>query len=132
MNPNETPIDEAVLEEAEAAVQEAPEAAPGVHDPTGITRNDELGRYELSEDGIVAAVLDFRDEAGVRIFTHVEVEPRLRGAGVAGRLVEAALEETRDQGLSIRPLCPYVRSYVEEHPEWASLLAAGSSGGAWS
>src|SRR5271167_4190443 len=58
-----------------------------------------LGRYELVEqDHIVFA--DYRRD-GERVFIdHVETPPALRGAGAAGRLMEAIAAAARLEGLT--------------------------------
>jgi predicted GNAT family acetyltransferase len=34
------------------------------------------------------------------------------------------LGDLRDAGLSLKPSCPFVKSYVERHPEYADLVEA--------
>ena len=47
-----------------------------------------------------------------------------RGKGVAGRLVEAAVEYAWSEGLRIIPSCWYVAHWIRQHPEHADLLSA--------
>ncbi|MBA3319296.1 MAG: N-acetyltransferase [Gemmatimonadales bacterium] len=46
-----------------------------------------------------------------------------RGKGLAGRLVEAAVEYARSEGLRIIPSCWYVAQWIEQHPEHRDLLS---------
>jgi predicted GNAT family acetyltransferase len=39
-------------------------------------------------------------------------------------LVRQMLDDVRNRGLSIRPLCPFVRVYIRGHDEYADLVAA--------
>lgn len=88
------------------------------HDP-----HDE--RYEALVEGALAGFAAYRTRpGGVRAFIHTEVEEAYEGKGVGSELVRRALEETREQGLRVQPDCPFVRSYVERHPEFAPLVAA--------
>lgn len=112
---HENAVTAAAEVELEASIEQAAE-------PTGIHRNDELQRYEVSEDGLVAGVLWYSDEPGVRVFTRAEVEPRLQGQGIAGRLVQFALDEARALGRAVEPRCPYVRSWIADHPDYAELV----------
>ncbi len=80
-------------------------------------------RYELDVDGSVA-VAAFRDEAGVRTFTHTVVPEALGGRGVGSRLIAAALVDTRAAGLRVVPRCSFVAGYIDRHPEFHDLLAA--------
>lgn len=76
-------------------------------------------RYELdTPHGLAVAV--YREQAGSRIFTHTEVPPADEGQGLAARLVKAALDDTKANGLKIVPACSYVVAYVRRHPEYAN------------
>jgi|TARA_R110002012_G_scaffold280959_5_gene469914 uncharacterized protein len=54
---------------------------------------------------------------------HTVVPPALRGQGIAGRLVEALIEDARSEGFKIIPTCSYVAAQFDRHPEWADLRA---------
>jgi uncharacterized protein len=54
--------------------------------------------------------------------THTEVPQAMRGRGVGERLVVAALDDVRQRGEVVQPDCPFVRRYIEEHPEVHDLL----------
>ena len=43
--------------------------------------------------------------------------------GLGSELVRAALDDIRTRGLEIVPRCPFVRRYLERHPEYADLVA---------
>jgi predicted GNAT family acetyltransferase len=81
-------------------------------------------RYEAStESGVVAGFAEYEDVLGVRVFTHTEVDDAFEGQGIGSALARAALDDVRERGMRIRPLCPFIRSYVEKHPEYADLRA---------
>ena len=82
------------------------------------------GRYHLVVDGEEAGELDYVMHDGVRVFTHTGVRDRYEGQGLAGKLAERVLTDARAEGLTIVPRCPYVRGYLERHPEHADLVAA--------
>lgn len=78
--------------------------------------------FVVAVGGAVVGRTEFRDRAeGVRVFTHTVVEPAFGGRGLASILIRTALDETRAAGLTVRPLCPYVRAFMEQHPEFADL-----------
>jgi uncharacterized protein len=79
-------------------------------------------RYEATLDGTVAGFAMYRDIDGVRVFTHTEVLERFEGRGVGGALARAALDDVREAGRSLVPLCPFVRSYIDKHPDDADLV----------
>ena len=49
---------------------------------------------------------------------------RRTGEGLGGQLVRAALDSARAEGLSVLPFCPFVRGYIEGHPEYVDLVPA--------
>ena len=46
----------------------------------------------------------------------------LRGKGIAGRLVNFALEHTKENNLKVIPTCSYVKGYIERHENYKELL----------
>jgi predicted GNAT family acetyltransferase len=58
---------------------------------------------------------------------HTEVDPKLRGHGVAEAIAEAAIRHARGHGMRIVPTCPYVKRWLEKHPEHNDLVVARSS-----
>ena len=53
------------------------------------------------------------------------VPGRQRGKGLAGFIVNSALEHAKKEKYSIRPTCPYIKVYLRRHPEYGSLVARG-------
>ena len=81
-------------------------------------------RFEALVDGRLSRC-DYQLDGKVMRLVHTEVPAELEGRGIASRLVAAALAYAREQGLTVVPVCSYVRSYMRRHPETASLLAEG-------
>ena len=88
-----------------------------------VTRNDERSRYEVDADGEVAGILVYRDGGDVLTMVHTEVGDAWEGQGLGSTLVQGALDDVRERGLRIRPLCPFVAAYVKRHPEYQDLVA---------
>jgi predicted GNAT family acetyltransferase len=62
--------------------------------------------------------------AGSRvIIDHTSVDDSLRGKGIGGKLVQAAVEWARKDNAKLMPLCPYARSVFDKAPEYADVLA---------
>lgn len=74
-------------------------------------------RFELTVSGTTAGFAQFVDHEGSRIFYHTEVYPQFGGKGLATALVEESLEATREEGLRIVPVCPFVTKHVEDDSE---------------
>ena len=87
-----------------------------------VTNNREDGQYELIEGGH-KALAAYRLNDGQISFVHTEVPPELEGQGVGTRLIEGALQQVREEGLKVVPLCSFVRHYVETHEDVQDLLA---------
>lgn len=91
---------------------------------TRSVRHDTRGsRYELVEDGTVIGVADYRLDGDVATFPHTEIVAHRRGEGLGAELVRAALDDERAAGHRIVARCWYVAEFVDEHPEYADLLA---------
>jgi predicted GNAT family acetyltransferase len=95
------------------------------HDASLTVRdNTDKGRFEaVDESGVVAGFAAYRRREGRVVFTHTEVDDAFEGRGVGSTLVRAALDAVRDEGVQVVPLCPFVRSYIHRHPEYADLVA---------
>jgi uncharacterized protein len=61
------------------------------------------------------------------VLVHTEVPSALEGRGIGGRLVKAAMDAARAEGRQVVARCPFVRSYLERHPEYASQIEPGSA-----
>lgn len=88
-----------------------------------VKNNEEKNRYELSVNGKTAVAEYILNKQGVLFFTHTEVPDEHEGQGVASKLLEAAFKDAEERDLKIAPICPFVKSYLQRHPEWKRLLA---------
>ncbi|GAA3473904.1 GNAT family N-acetyltransferase [Nonomuraea roseola] len=87
-----------------------------------ILDNSAESRFEIHVDGQLAGFAEYKLLPSTIVFTHTEVKPEFEGQGLAGQLVAHALGASRDTGLKVRPLCPYVARYISRHPEYKDLL----------
>lgn len=87
-----------------------------------VTDNAERARYEVSVDGAPAGFAAYRLQGSTVVFTHTEVDNTHGGRGVGSELVGRALDDVRERGLRVRPLCPFVRSYIGRHPAHRELV----------
>jgi len=89
---------------------------------TAVQNNAALSRFELAT-GEGPAILSYYASPGRLIFYHTEVPRPLREHGIASKLVHAALEQVRAEGLKVVPRCGFVRHYIDTHPEFQDLVA---------
>lgn len=96
-----------------------------------MTSSDELlqhepqeNRYAMYVGGELASVVDYRVKGKQISFHHTYTAPHMRGKGLAGKIVEFAVddvEQTTDY--QIVPMCWYVGLWFDEHPERSELLS---------
>ena len=97
---------------------------------TTIRDNSAESRWELLVDGELAVFTTYRDAHGRRTFIHTETQPGFEGQGLATQLVKAELDDAKARGLEINPVCPFVRAYLDRHPEYGvSSASERPSGG---
>lgn len=90
-----------------------------VSDSADVIDNTDASRFELRADGwLTQLVYHVRGDRLVLIHTEVPLE--LEGHGLGGRLVTAAVDRAAREGLTLVPLCPFARGWLERHPEAAS------------
>jgi predicted GNAT family acetyltransferase len=87
--------------------------------------NNGANRFELEVEGHVAFI-DYTLKRELLFLIHTEVPEALQGKGIAGIIVQKTFEYAKKNGYQIVPLCPYVRTYLERHPEWKELVAPNS------
>jgi uncharacterized protein len=80
------------------------------------------GRLEMLVDGRRAGYVAYRRRPGAIALVHTEIEPEFEGRGLGGRLVREALARARAERLAVLPFCPFVRSYMERHPDQLDLV----------
>jgi predicted GNAT family acetyltransferase len=86
-----------------------------------VTDNRAGSRFELQAGGAVAELM-YRRRADRLVLVHTEVPDSIGGHGIGGRLVQAAVDRALSEGLTVVPLCPFARSWLERHPETASAV----------
>ena len=81
------------------------------------------GRYVSGLDGDEAELTFSITSPTLRIADHTGVPDRVRGTGVGQKLVERMVQDAREQGFRIVPLCPFVNAQRRRHPEWADAFS---------
>ena len=59
----------------------------------------------------------------VRDLQHTVIDPEQRGRGLGSVLVPAVLDDIRARGAKLMPTCPFVRGWIDEHPDQQDLVA---------
>lgn len=84
--------------------------------PPQVVDNAQRSRLEYHADGELAE-LTYRRRAGRLVLVHTGVPDALGGRGVGGLLVQAAVRKATAERMTVVPLCPFARGWLERHPD---------------
>lgn len=85
-----------------------------------ITHSETNHTFEVWIDGQLSK-LDYIQDAKNFVIAHVGVYPEHRGQGVAGKIVEAALQYAREKALRVIPMCSYAAAYIRRNRQYMEL-----------
>jgi uncharacterized protein len=89
-----------------------------------VADNPMENRYEAWVDGEVVGISQYELTDDAIVFLHTVVGEGYEGQGVGSAIARYALDDARARGLRVRPLCPYIKGWLERHPEYADLIRA--------
>lgn len=83
------------------------------------------GRYVAKVEDVTekAEMTYSRASPQLIIIDHTGVPDSLRGTGVGQALAQHAVEDARQGGWKIIPLCPFMKAQIARHPEWRDVLS---------
>ena len=87
-----------------------------------VTHNAAAGQFE-AHTGHGVAILKYVRRGNVLDLVHTGVPREEQRRGIGAALARAALEHARRDGVRVIPSCPFVRSYLTKHKEFADLVA---------
>ena len=80
-------------------------------------------RFEAVDDaGAVAGFAQYLRREDHIVFTHTEVDEAFEGQGVGSALARGALDAVRSEGLPVIAQCPFIKDFIERHPDYQDLL----------
>ena len=84
-----------------------------------LEQNEKNGFFKVTIDGTEQGRMTFV-YAGLDkiIIDHTEVRPGNEGKGLGKKMVTAAVEMARANGLTILPLCPFAKAVFDKTPEF--------------
>jgi len=91
--------------------------------PLAIRHNPAAMRFEAIVEGMLCRA-DYRMHGDTMMLVHTEVPQQLEGRGIASALVKAAFKHAADNGMDVLPVCSFVRTWAQRHPEIEPLLAS--------
>lgn len=75
------------------------------------------GAFVIEEDGERFAEMEIGIQNGNLTVYHTEVAEKLKGKGVAPKLLSTMAAYARENKLKVIPLCSYVLAQFKRHPE---------------
>ncbi|MBL4539508.1 GNAT family N-acetyltransferase [Oceanicaulis sp. 350] len=86
-------------------------------------RSQTKGRYVATAAGKPEAELTYSiANDHMIIIDHTGVPDEWRGMGVGKALVQRAVEDARERGVQIIPLCPFAKAQINKTPDWHDVL----------
>lgn len=85
-----------------------------------VEHHPERSRFQATVDGQLC-VAEYELHGRVMHMTHTLVPAPVGGRGIAAELVRSALAYVAANGLRVKPVCSYVRAYMQRHPETLAL-----------
>jgi predicted GNAT family acetyltransferase len=90
-----------------------------------VTHNEAERRFEASSEGNLS-LLTYRRNGDDLILLHTEVPSQLEGKGIGTQLAVAAFKFAESHHWKVVPQCPFIASFVQHHPEYASLVSSNA------
>jgi uncharacterized protein len=90
-----------------------------VSDAQQVTDNQAGSRFEFRAEGHRAELL-YRRNGNRLVLIHTEVPAELEGRAIGGMLVAAAVGRAARDGMTVVPLCPFARGWLQRHTGAAS------------
>lgn len=89
---------------------------------TEVVDRPEAHRYEVLADGKVAGYVEYQRDPREIMFIHTEIDEAYEGKGLGSVLVRHVLDDARERGLAVLPLCPFVRGWISRHEDYLDLV----------
>ncbi|GAA0907024.1 GNAT family N-acetyltransferase [Pseudonocardia zijingensis] len=85
--------------------------------------DQQAGIYGATVGGREIAGLSYNDAGDDRlVLLAISVFPEFRNKGIATELIRRVLDDVRAQGKTVTIMCPIVRTFIENNPEYAGLV----------
>jgi uncharacterized protein len=85
--------------------------------------------FEIHVGDELAGKTVYRQQDSVVGFLHTEIDDRFGGQGLGSVLIRGALDTVRARGGQVLPHCPFVKRFIEKHPEYLDLVPADRRAG---
>ena len=87
-----------------------------------VTHEPDAARYVVYDGDTAQGWIDYDTRGDALRLLHTEVPPIERKQGIGSEVVRLILDDIRaNTDARIDPLCPFVRSWLTRHPDYADL-----------
>lgn len=91
-----------------------------------ITHNEAEQQFEITVDGDTAFAQYSKQKDDVIVYPHTVVPKSIDDQGIGTALATYAMNYARENGLKIKPRCPFIAHFMKENlEEYGDLLFAG-------
>jgi len=88
-----------------------------------VTEDPAAHRFELRRGGEQVGHASYTVEGDTVVIDHVQTAPQNRGNGFAAALMAGLLDQLRDSGRTVVPVCSYAVAYIRDNAGQQDLLA---------
>jgi predicted GNAT family acetyltransferase len=80
-------------------------------------------RFEIWVGTERAGELVYRSDGGKGLpLMHTEIDEKFGGQGLGTILIREALDTARAQHQFVMPYCPFVKAFIQKHPDYVDLV----------
>lgn len=83
-----------------------------------VVRNAEKNRYDVFYGGELAGFAEYIERDNDTDFIHTEIDGAFAGKGIGSVLARLAVEDVIARGRTITAHCPFIRGWLDKHPEY--------------
>ena len=91
-------------------------------DEVVVRDNPERQRYEAYLGSTLVGHATYHSQPGILTVLDTQVDEQVEGRGVGSQLVRGMLEDVRRRDAKVLPVCPFVRAFLQRHPEHADIV----------
>jgi predicted GNAT family acetyltransferase len=70
--------------------------------------------------------MEYQLDPGTITLIHTEIDEAYEGKGLGSVLVRHVLDDARERGLAVLPVCPFVRGWISRHEDYLDLVPAAA------
>ncbi|TLG14858.1 N-acetyltransferase [Nocardia cyriacigeorgica] len=95
---------------------------------TTVADNHDKHRFEIFYGGELAGFAEYEERGDEIVFVHTEIDDAFGGKGLGTTLAHQAIQDVIARGKTIRPECPFIKSYLDKHSEYDEHVVGKGAG----